>query len=258
MLRPMSKDPRDPTRKKPSGTGRKPASERAPVSAVTDKRMELLELTLHDLQAPVAILDVSMRLLASDLAGADAEVQDTLRDARRAAGRIRQYIDHLIVSERLRHGTLELHRTPVDIASRLKELTDEYRGHAALVRATIDADLSAIYGMIIRADETLLVRVFQNLLENAVRHAEGGRVLVTASRDSVLEIRVQNDGPSIPASQQERVFQKFSSGVRNGRTSGLGLYFCRLALDAHSGTIVIEDDPAWPVTFVVRLPVSTL
>src|SRR5262245_48969857 len=73
-----------------------------------DRRLELLELTLHDLQSPVAILDVSMRLLASDLASASTDVQDTLRDARRATRRIRQYIDHLVVSERLGRGALEL------------------------------------------------------------------------------------------------------------------------------------------------------
>src|SRR5882672_199133 len=63
-------------------------------------QLEFMQLALHDLQTPVAVLDLSMKLLADDLAGAGPEALATLRGAERAVRRIQQYIDHLVTSER--------------------------------------------------------------------------------------------------------------------------------------------------------------
>jgi two-component system, OmpR family, heavy metal sensor histidine kinase CusS len=225
-----------------------------------DARLEGLETTLHDLQSPVAVLDVCMKLLSTDLVGARPEIQETLRDARRATHRIRQYIDHLVVSERLRVGAFEPRSSMVDLRALLAGLVDEFGAHAELVGATVSSDLpSPEQTLSLPADETLLSRVFQNLLENALRHAgAGGRVLVTARRGSVVEVRICNDGPRVPREQREQLFRKFAEAPRALRGGGLGLYFCRLAVEAHRGTLILEDEPVWPVCFVVRIPVAAL
>jgi signal transduction histidine kinase len=229
-------------------------------SQPTDARVEAIEMTLHDLQSPVAVLDVCMKLLATDLSGARPEIQETLRDARRATQRIRQYIDHLVVSERLRSGAFEPRPSMVDLRAVLADLTAEFGAYAELVGATVSSDLpSPEQALSLPADETLLTRVFQNLIENALRHAgASGRVFVSARRGSVVEVRVCNDGPRVPREQREQLFRKFAEVPRAMRGGGLGLYFCRLVVEAHRGTLIVEDDAVWPVCFVVRIPVAAL
>ena len=101
--------------------------------------------------------------------------------------------------------------------------------------------------------------MLENLIENAVRHgAEGSRVLVaSAERDGWVELRVTDAGPGVPPEMRETIFDRFvqlegdRAATRSGR--GLGLTFCKHAVEAHGGRIWVEDaEPG--ATFCVRLP----
>ncbi len=214
--------------------------------------LEFLQLALHDLQTPVAILDTSMKLLIGDFASADPETLLTLRDAQRAARRIQQYIDHLLTAERFGRG-LGVDRNPFDLSRMLADFAEEYRGAALVSDATLDLDVDA--SMVVDGDATLIGRVLQNLLENALRHVpSGGRILIEGRFHDAFEIRICNDGSPVRLDYRERIFDKFCGDRRQTGTTGIGLYFCRLAVEAHGGTIGVEDHPGWPTCFVVRLP----
>ncbi|HEX7669855.1 MAG TPA: HAMP domain-containing sensor histidine kinase [Polyangiaceae bacterium] len=231
----------------------------APVEqADLDTRLEFLELALHDLQTPVAILDVSLTLLAGDLSPVNGEALATLRDAERAVRRIQQHIDHLVTSQRLFSGQMRPDRHRLDVARLLRDLVADYADHARALDVTLDLDLGRT-SLVLDADHVLLSRIFQNLLENGLRHVErGGRLLLRARGGSVIEVQVCNDGAPVPDSERERIFQKHCGVARTNGMSGLGLYFCRLAAQAHGGTIILQDDPRWPICFVVRLPIATI
>jgi signal transduction histidine kinase len=223
-----------------------------------DARIEFLELALHDLQTPVAILDVSLTLLADDLSPLNQEGLITLRGAERAVRRIQQHIDHLITSDRLSSGKMRPLRHHLDLAPLLRDLVADYADHASALGVAIDLDLGDAR-LWLSADHVLLSRIFQNLLENALRHVEkGGRLLVQARGGSAIEVQVCNDGAPVPDLVRERIFHKYYGSARTNRASGLGLYFCRLAVRAHGGTITLQDSPHWPTCFVVRLPVATI
>lgn len=232
--------------------GERAWSERA--SGTTASQLEFIQLALHDLQTPVAVLDLSMKLLEEDLAGAGPEALATLRGAERAVRRIQQYIDHLVTSER--SGSLRPRRERVDLVSLLKDVVADYSPHATTSGVALGLDVSAAQSLVLVADHTLLCRVFQNVIENSLRHAgKGGRVLVEAhAGTSVVEVRVCNDGPAIPRGDRETIFEKYSGNVSEYGTTGIGLFFCRLAVVAHGGTISVQDTPSWPTCFVVRLP----
>jgi two-component system CheB/CheR fusion protein len=219
-------------------------------------QLEFIQLALHDLQTPVAVLDLSMKLLADDLAGAGPEALATLRGAERAVRRIQQYIDHLVTSERT--GPLRPRRERVDLVSLLKDLVADYSHHAAVSGVALGLDVSGAQSLVLSADHTLLCRVFQNLVENSLRHAgKGGRVLIEASVGASVEVRVCNDGPSIPRGDRESIFDKFTGNVAEHGTTGIGLFFCRLAIAAHGGTVTVQDTASWPTCFVVRLPLAS-
>ena len=119
---------------------------------------------------------------------------------------------------------------------------------------------SAVEASTLRADPDLLRRVLENLLENALRHAPEEtvvRVSITLQGDAV-EIRVADRGSGVPEAMRESIFERFvqvesrdRAATRSGR--GLGLAFCRLAAEAHGGTIWVEDGAPGAV-FCVRLP----
>jgi signal transduction histidine kinase len=99
--------------------------------------------------------------------------------------------------------------------------------------------------------------VLENLLENAIRHAdEGGRVAIQArAHAGFLELSVANTGKAISKEARERLFAKYARGERRHDAHlGLGLYFCRLASRCHGGDIDVESTETWPTRFVVRIP----
>jgi two-component system sensor histidine kinase/response regulator len=212
---------------------------------------------MHDLQTPVAVLEVTLKLLEEDLSFADEETRATLRGAQRAARRIQQHIDHRVTSERLSSGRLVPRIQKVDLAVILKELIADYGDQGKCVGVLVELDLDPKARLPLRADPILLGRIFQNLLENALRHVDmGGRVLIRARRGSTIEVQVCNDGPAISPTERSGLFAKIPPAARASTSSGLGLKFCRLAVAAHGGTIVLEENSEWPTCFVVRLPLA--
>jgi two-component system sensor histidine kinase KdpD len=115
---------------------------------------------------------------------------------------------------------------------------------------------------LVEADPALLERVIANLLANAVRHSPAGRPpLVTGSAlGDIVEIRVIDRGPGIPAADRDRVFAPFQrlGDTDNTTGVGLGLALARGLTEAMHGTLQPEDTPGGGLTMVVSMPAATL
>jgi signal transduction histidine kinase len=134
---------------------------------------------------------------------------------------------------------------------------------AAQVRAQAkEVELVQEVGAVDRlgADHDLLRRVLENLLDNALRYApKGSRIAVSAlAHEGEVELRVADEGQGVPADLREGIFERFAqlesgqrSAPRTGR--GLGLTFCRLAVEAQGGRIYVEDGTPGAI-FCIRLP----
>jgi signal transduction histidine kinase len=111
-----------------------------------------------------------------------------------------------------------------------------------------------------RIDRSLVERVLQNLIGNAVKFTpQQGTIRVTADLDpdsygDWLIFFVYNTGEGIPLDLQERLFDKFTTGTQEGRGSGLGLAFCKMVVEAHGGRIWVESTPGQDATFAFTLP----
>jgi len=115
------------------------------------------------------------------------------------------------------------------------------------------------------ADREIFRRIVINLVGNAAALSpEGGKISVSAAKsegDEALVVSVQDEGPGIPKEYQERIFDKFfQAGSRQqsyGKISvGLGLTFCKLAVEAHGGSIWVESEPGHGARFSFSLPLS--
>ena len=112
------------------------------------------------------------------------------------------------------------------------------------------------------ADGELLRRILQNLIDNAVRHGPAGgtvRLMARRADDDGVEIRVVDEGTGIPVEMRQSIFEKYTRiegrpDARDATGRGLGLAFCRLAVQAQGGRISVEENEPRGSVFTVWLP----
>jgi len=210
----------------------------------------LLRSISHDLRTPLTSMIASGSALASETLTVAERTE--LSEAIVVEGeRLSRLVENLLDMSRLEAGKAEPHREQIDVA----EVLDGARAAVArpeAIRVAIDAGLPTI-----DADAAQLERAFANLLENAVLHGEGGPVSVTSRlQGNEIAIRVVDQGPGIPESEWERIFEPFQRGGGNGGRggSGLGLAIAKGFVEANGGAITVESVSGQGMSFVVSLP----
>ena len=149
----------------------------------------------------------------------------------------------------------DLNTTKIELSHLIRAATERYIGHATQKRIKLwDASSDERYTVI--ADYTVITRVLDNLVENALKHAvTGGWGKVTTTRTpGAARSVVADSGPSVPVDLRNRVFEEwYKSADSDRRHHGIGLHFCRLAVEAHGGSVHIEGSEG-NNRFVVTLP----
>lgn len=207
----------------------------------------------HELQSPLATAQTVL-----DVAAAHPEEADWPRvaeDVRQEHQRIARLVRDMLFLARREGGANPLVVRPVDLDD--IAVTEVARLHP---RAGIRVDLRGVEPVELQGDADQLARVVRNLLENAQRHATTA-ITVTTRRlvDDRAELVVADDGPGIPAADRERIFDRFArtddARDRNSGGTGLGLAIARDIVQAHGGTIAVDDGrDDGGARFVVRLP----
>jgi two-component system sensor histidine kinase KdpD len=131
--------------------------------------------------------------------------------------------------------------------------------HGSLLRHQVEVRIPRDLPLV-RFDALLIERVLVNLLENAAKYTPpGARVTVAAEViGDHLSVSVSDNGPGLPAGREEAVFQKFTRGVRESATPGvgLGLAICRAIVESHQGKIVGANRPGGGARFTFTLPLG--
>jgi len=220
------------------------------------QKEQLAAFLVHDFKNPVSSINLQAELIRRE-PGASPR-------ARRAADRILdetaallRMITNLLDISKADEGKLALMHVDVDLPALGAQVVDALRARADSSSVTLIADMGA---GCMRADLDLIRRVLENLVDNAIRHApEGTTVSLRSERaGTATRIRVADAGTGVPPAARERIFDRFvqaaenlGEGVRSNR--GLGLAFCKLAVEAHGGTIHIEDAEPGAI-FCLTLP----
>jgi signal transduction histidine kinase len=220
------------------------------------QKERLTAFVVHDLKNPVNAMDLHAQLLLRQK-GLSESARESATHIRTAARQLTQMILNLLDLSKGDEGQLSPKRSYVDLPKLVSEVLSELgvyaEGHGVTLKGSIKAER-------LHVDEDLFRRTLTNLVENAVRHApQGTSVTVSAvTVEGGTELRVADEGPGVPPEMREKVFDPFvqvDAGDRLvGRGSrGLGLSFCKLAVEAHGGRIWIEDGAPGAV-FCMRLP----
>lgn len=228
--------------------------------ALDQLREDLTDTMVHDLRTPLTSVRGALELLIGGHGG-DALPDKQRRLARIAEVNCRRLLDlvnAILDVSRLESGTLKLERAWVSVEELVLEAWELQRPIADPKRLTFVSE--AMPGLPNAwIDRALLSRVLQNLIGNAVKFSsEGGHVLVALRADDeeagCLRVSVSDTGPGIPEALRGLLFQKFVTGGQTGRGSGLGLAFCRLAVEAHGGRIWVESPKGPGATISLTLP----
>jgi two-component system, sensor histidine kinase and response regulator len=220
------------------------------------QKERLTSFVVHDLKNPVNSMDLHAQLLLRD-AEVPARARESVLRIREEARSLLRLLLNLLDISKSEEGALNPRYSNVDVKALVAEILDAHEVKAQAVGVSLTHSIDA---QSVSADKDLLRRVIENLLDNAIRHApERTEVRVTATlRDDIVEIRIADAGPGVLPEMRQKIFERFvqvESGerlvTRTGR--GLGLTFCKLAIEAHGGTISVEE--ATPGTvFCLRLP----
>jgi signal transduction histidine kinase len=223
-------------------------------------RQDLVGMLVHDLKVPLAVIMASLDLLADELEEQlGIEVRDVLLAASQSGRRMLQLVTNLLEAQRLEAGQMPLHLQPLDVADVLRRSAAQVdylarqKGVALLLH--IPERLPWAW-----ADLDLTERVVTNLLDNAVQYTPaGGEIVVTSQvQMGFLTISVADGGLGIAADQQARLFDRFSQVEHQDHQGhagvGLGLAFCKLAVEAQRGRIRVDSSLGTGARFSFTLP----
>jgi two-component system sensor histidine kinase/response regulator len=216
---------------------------------------DLTRMVVHDLKSPLTGILGSLELVLDGDAGPLApEQRRLLADARERGGDALRMVDNLLDLSQLEESSVRLQPRDLDVARLLREVVDDWHVRAEREGARLAVEGPA--GVGIRADEGMLRRVLANLIGNALRHGGPGvavRVSAVPAEDGV-KVSVADNGRGVPETEHEAIFRKYGRADAGGASSGLGLTFCKLAVEAHGGRIWVQSRPGEGAIFHFVLP----
>jgi len=225
--------------------------------ALEELRDNLVHMIVHDMKSPMMGLLLRLQALKRPVATLRENSQEDLRWAVNAVEVLNRMTSDLLDVSRLEEGKMPIDRAVWDLTRM-----------GAEVRATLGAldherqiDIESAGTVEVTCDGAIIRRVMENFVSNAIHHTPArSRVRISiARRDGRARVEVHDDGPGLPSGASERIFEKFVTiNNRHERTyhsTGLGLTFCKLAIEAHNGTIGVDPRLPSGSTFWFELPV---
>jgi len=222
-------------------------------------RNDLTSMIYHDLRSPLANVVSSLDLLDTMLPSDDPALKSLLDISMRSTQRIQRMTESLLDLSVLEAGqpigTRKLTSMLVLVYEAVEAMESLVHNKSQILSYKIPDRLPNVL-----VDQDMIRRVMTNLLENASKYTkQGGRIQVGARKDGEqIRIWVEDNGSGIPASEHERIFDKFTR-LKTSDTPkglGLGLAYCRLALQAHGGKIWVESEVGVGSRFIFTLPIA--
>jgi len=225
-------------------------------------REDLTAMLFHDLQSPLGNVISSLELLAYEIPpmAEDSPLLSMLDIAKRSSQRLQTLIRSLLDINRLEAGQPISEQIRVDIYNLIDEVWEIERPNFEQRRIQfaheLEPDLPHLY-----VEEDMVRRVLINLLGNALKYSSENQTITVSAKlledDEKVLISVSDEGLGIPVKYRKSIFEKFErvkTDDPNSKGLGLGLAFCRLAVEAHDGRIWVDDAPGGGARFNFTLP----
>lgn len=221
-------------------------------------RQDLVNMVVHDLRVPLGNILNSLDLVLSAWREQDLTVPvlQILEIGLRSARRMEQLVSDILDSARLQARQHPLAVSNIDVPQMVNEVVEALGSSAArrgqVMLTSLQPDLPPLQG-----DRDLLSRVLSNLIANAVKFVqEGGEIRLEVVADAEdYRFTVSDNGPGIPAEEYLAIFDLYMRGdSQRAKGAGVGLAFCKLAVNAHGGRIWIDSVPGKGASFIFTIP----
>lgn len=207
----------------------------------------------HELRTPLAAMQAILGMIR-EKRRTPKEYEQALDDLNEETDRLRTLVENLMHLARGEKRNTNLHET-VNLSTLLKDVSDSLRPLAEAKQLMLNCEVSE--NLIILGDSDELIRLFVNLLDNAIKYTEHGEVSVTANRaENGVVIKVEDTGIGIPQEHLPHIFDRFYR-VEESRTlrgAGLGLAIAKEIANAHGGEIEVRSKVGQGALFVMSLP----
>jgi len=231
--------------------------EKARLRSILRTRDDLTHMIIHDLRAPLSLVTGYVDILeqmASDKLNPDEA--ECVTGAKRGADDMHNMITTLLDVGRLEAGEMPFRLQDHDLAEIAREAADRF---IPVLRGRTLRCETPPQPVTVSCDADVIRRILENLISNALKFTRSdGTIRIHVERTGAeVTISVSDNGEGIPRDQHEYIFEKFgqtNSGRQHRHSTGLGLAFCRLAVEAHKGKIGVQSEPGKGSTFWFTLP----
>lgn len=223
------------------------------------RREDYLAFVAHDLRTPLNAVALAAQLLEKDIAQHEGmeRSRGVLNTLERNVGYLTSLVNKVLqenVSLEAESG-IRLECRQLDLWPLVESLIHDLRPVAGTGSTKLINDVPQ--DLTVCADASLLRRVFQNLIANAIRHTPHGEIRITARRmhtQKLVKCEVTDSGSGIAAERLPHIFDKFETDGKRATDFGLGLTICKTFIEAHGGTITVSSQPGQGTSFYFTLP----
>lgn len=224
--------------------------------AAVRRQGDVVATVAHEIRSPLTSVKGFTRTLLSRWDRfSDEEKRTMLATIEQDADRVTRLLTDLLEVSRIDAGRVRLNRSRVDVTALIRSVVDKARMRSEQPEVEVVIDGVVPY---LDADRDKIEQVLTNLLDNALVHAKGTPVTVTAAtEEEILRITVADRGPGVDPAAAPQLFRKFGRGRSDNRAgTGLGLFLAKGLAEAHGGRIWFDPDVATGATIHVELPID--
>ena len=211
----------------------------------------------HELRNPIAVIQTNVQVALAD---PDEQFQRSqLEVVERLTRRLGRLVDDLLFLARQESGLVPTKRESTDLSKLLQEIVEEQQAIAQ--NKSLQLTYSATPTPLIQADPDQLIRLFTNLIANAISYTPTGSIAIALTTTaSQIVITIQDTGIGIPEKDLARIFDRFyrvdPARSRSAGGSGLGLAIAKIITDHHQGQLALTSQPNQGTTATVTLPIK--
>ena len=228
------------------------------LSKLEKLRDGLTHMMAHDMKNPLFSVMGHLELIKNKVADRlNKEEMAWLNDALFSAGNLSQLIRSFLDVSRMEENKMPLNKTKCNLPALIHEIARSLKSRLDDKSVQLPSIDQPVFG---QYDEDILNRIISNLLSNATKFTrDGGEIEVSVTdKSGNIEVRIRDTGWGIPPEYHEKIFEKFGAvGIFEEckmYSTGLGLTFCKLAVEAHGGKIGVESEVGKGSTFWFTLP----
>lgn len=218
-----------------------------------------LNMVVHDIRVPLTTATLLISYMDEEADALPPKFVGPIHETNKIMERMKMALENILDLGKMEEGKISLKYEKLELVSSLQVWLEELEILSSHVQVELFLPPDPLE---LEADQQLLKRVIVNLLSNAFRFANiGSKIQLTLKQeDEAVYIAIADQGPGIPQEYREKIFEKFVQVQLSHRSdpasSGLGLTFCKMAIEAHRGQIGVESEVGKGSTFWFKIPLK--